>query len=116
MASDPSSIWAVRLWVNRARHGIYTDNMQRGQAALGISTTGAKLQSANQVLRTVHQVLTFEKVCREVASQIGVDDTPLRRLQDRKRAQLGSCLFGTNEVFAPLQALKAELLTLHGKM
>lgn len=86
---------------------------QRGQAALGISTTDAKLKSANQILRTVHQVLTYEKVywfgfalCASCSSAF----------QERKRDQLGSCLFGTNEVFAPLQALKAELTGLHGKL
>lgn len=42
--------------------------------------------------------------------------TNVNEMQDRKRDQLGSCLFGTNEVFAPVQSLKAELLQLHGKM
>lgn len=37
-------------------------------------------------------------------------------VQDRHRDILGSSLFGTNEIFAPLQGLKHELLKLYGEM
>nr|XP_019043423.1 hypothetical protein I302_08000 [Kwoniella bestiolae CBS 10118]OCF22353.1 hypothetical protein I302_08000 [Kwoniella bestiolae CBS 10118] len=56
----------------------------------------AKGLTANQILKGVHQVLTFEK--------------------DRHRASLGASLFGTNEIFSPLQNLKVELIDKHGKI
>ncbi|OCF35151.1 hypothetical protein I316_03193 [Kwoniella heveanensis BCC8398] len=64
----------------------------------GISTTGHNkvAMTANQILKCVHQVLTFEK--------------------DRQKAHLGASLFGTNEIFAPLQSLKAELIHKHGRI
>lgn len=34
-------------------------------------------------------------------------------MQDRKRDSLGASLFGTNEIFAPVQDLKRELGSLH---
>jgi len=37
-------------------------------------------------------------------------------LQDRKRHLLGSSLFGTNEIFTPIQDLKNELHKLHGDL
>ncbi|KAK4689413.1 telomerase reverse transcriptase, partial [Tremellales sp. Uapishka_1] len=52
--------------------------------------------TANQVLRGVHQILTYEK--------------------DRNRNLLGSSLFGTNEIFTPLRDLKEGLITKHGKL
>ncbi|WVF68547.1 hypothetical protein IAT40_003315 [Kwoniella sp. CBS 6097] len=65
---------------------------------LGISTTGHNkvAMTANQILKGVHQVLTIEK--------------------DRHKANLGASLFGTNEIFAPLQSLKAGLMDNHGKI
>lgn len=53
-------------------------------------------QSANEALRGLHEILTFEK--------------------NRHRAELGACLFGTNEIFTPVQALKRELIDEHGRM
>ncbi|KAK8849571.1 hypothetical protein IAR55_004906 [Kwoniella newhampshirensis] len=65
---------------------------------LGISTVGIKQKemTANQILRGVHQVLTFEK--------------------DRHRNKLGGSLFGTNEIFDPIQELKTDLIQKHGKL
>nr|XP_031859765.1 uncharacterized protein CI109_004837 [Kwoniella shandongensis]KAA5526837.1 hypothetical protein CI109_004837 [Kwoniella shandongensis] len=67
-------------------------------AALGISTNGIKHKdmTANQILRGVHQVLTFEK--------------------DRHKAKLGGSLFGTNEIFRPIQELKTDLIEKHGAL
>ncbi|WRT69587.1 uncharacterized protein IL334_006576 [Kwoniella shivajii] len=65
---------------------------------LGIPTTGYNKRelTANQILRGVHQVLTFEK--------------------DRHRCSLGASLFGTNEIFAPIRDLKVELFSKNGKI
>ncbi|OCF77899.1 hypothetical protein I204_01902 [Kwoniella mangroviensis CBS 8886] len=70
----------------------------KSQSPLGIPIPGfgKKELTANQILKGVHQVLTFEK--------------------DRHRASLGASLFGTNEIFSPLQTLKSELITKHGKI
>ncbi|KAL1408231.1 Telomerase reverse transcriptase [Vanrija albida] len=68
----------------------------RVQNALGVTSNQAAVTSANDILRTVHQVLTFEK--------------------DRKRALLGASLFGTNEIFAPVNGLKTELVARHGSL
>ncbi|WVQ96087.1 hypothetical protein IAU59_003188 [Kwoniella sp. CBS 9459] len=64
----------------------------------GISTTGHNkvAMTANQILKGVHQVLTFEK--------------------DRHKASLGASLFGTNEIFGPLQSLKSELIGKYGRI
>ncbi|WWC65948.1 uncharacterized protein I303_108570 [Kwoniella dejecticola CBS 10117] len=65
---------------------------------LGIPVSGSakRDQTANQVLKGVHQILTFEK--------------------DRHKASLGASLFGTNEIFAPLQSLKSDLISKYGKI
>ncbi|WWC95477.1 hypothetical protein V866_002341 [Kwoniella sp. B9012] len=70
----------------------------KSQIPLGIPIPGfgKKGLTANQILKGVHQVLTFEK--------------------DRHRASLGASLFGTNEIFGPLHDLKSELITKHGKI
>ncbi|KAL7424993.1 Telomerase reverse transcriptase [Cryptotrichosporon argae] len=52
--------------------------------------------SANGVLRPVHHVLTYEKA--------------------RHKDELGSALFGTNEIFAPIQQLKRELIRSDGSL
>ncbi|WVR08145.1 hypothetical protein IAU60_005191 [Kwoniella sp. DSM 27419] len=64
----------------------------------GISTNGIHSggMSANQILKNVHQVLTLEK--------------------ERHKGKLGASLFGTNEIFAPLQALKTDLLRKYDKI
>ena len=56
----------------------------------------ARPQSANEALRGLHEILTLEK--------------------NRHRAEMGACLFGTNEIFAPVQALKRELTEDHGRV
>jgi len=66
----------------------------------GVVKAVQKGNTANSLLRGVHQVLTFEKVER---CEFSTDQ------QERKRAILGSSLFGTNEIFAPIQSLKEEL-------
>lgn len=53
-------------------------------------------QSANEALRGLHEILTLEK--------------------NRHRGEMGACLFGTNEIFAPVQALKRELIEDHGRV
>ncbi|KJE00572.1 telomerase reverse transcriptase [Cryptococcus gattii NT-10] len=55
-----------------------------------------KSWSANQILGNVHKVLTSEK--------------------DRQKHRLGGALFGTNEIFPPLQKLKFELTKKHGNL
>ncbi|RXK34877.1 hypothetical protein M231_07866 [Tremella mesenterica] len=62
----------------------------------GIPLPNTKYTSANQILRSVHQVLTFEK--------------------ERHSDKLGSSLLGTNEIFFPLQQLKKDLLNIYGKI
>ncbi|WVQ79296.1 hypothetical protein IAT38_001393 [Cryptococcus sp. DSM 104549] len=52
--------------------------------------------TANAVLKPVHQVLSFEK--------------------ERRKATLGGALFGTNEIFTPVQNLKRKLLAKHGRL
>ncbi|KIR60061.1 telomerase reverse transcriptase [Cryptococcus bacillisporus CA1873] len=61
-------------------------------------TTNSKRKSwsANQILGNVHKVLTSEK--------------------DRQKQRLGGALFGTNEIFPPLQKLKFELTNKHGNL
>ncbi|ADV22435.1 telomeric template RNA reverse transcriptase, putative [Cryptococcus gattii WM276] len=61
-------------------------------------TTNSKRKSwsANQILGNVHKVLTSEK--------------------DRQKHRLGGALFGTNEIFPPLQKLKFELTKKHGNL
>ncbi|OXH32063.1 telomerase reverse transcriptase [Cryptococcus neoformans] len=55
-----------------------------------------KSWSANQILGNVHKVLTSEK--------------------DRQKSRLGGALFGTNEIFPPLQKLKCDLTKIHGNL
>lgn len=61
-------------------------------------TTNSKRKSwsANQILGNVHKVLTSEK--------------------DRQKPRLGGALFGTNEIFPPLQKLKCDLTKKHGNL
>ncbi|KAL0249996.1 hypothetical protein I308_103299 [Cryptococcus tetragattii IND107] len=61
-------------------------------------TTNSKRKSwsVNQILGNVHKVLTSEK--------------------DRQKHRLGGALFGTNEIFPPLQKLKCELTNKHGNL
>ncbi|WWC92913.1 uncharacterized protein L201_007875 [Kwoniella dendrophila CBS 6074] len=69
------------------------------QSVLGIPIVGfggKTGMTANQILTGVHKVLTFEK--------------------DRHKSLLGASLFGTNEIFTPVQALKSELLAKHTKL
>lgn len=37
-------------------------------------------------------------------------------LKDRQKQRLGGALFGTNEIFPPLQKLKFELTNKHGNL
>ncbi|WWC73585.1 uncharacterized protein I206_107557 [Kwoniella pini CBS 10737] len=70
----------------------------KSKNVLGIPIHGfnKKEMTANQILKGVHQILTFEK--------------------DRHRASLGASLFGTNEIFGPIQHLKADLNKKYGKV
>ena len=47
--------------------------------------------------------------------QSQVAETTTRK-QNRNRLIMASSLLGTNEIFAPLAALKQELISLQGKM
>ena len=69
----------------------------KSQIIPGMPTIAAgRITTANQVLKSVHQVLSLEK--------------------DRQISSLGSLLMGTNEIFTPLQKYKKDLLRRHGRL
>lgn len=73
-----------------------------------------KCWSANQILGNVHKVLTSEKVKHVWFTY--VVGTNGETLKDRQKSRLGGALFGTNEIFPPLQKLKCDLTKKHGNL
>ena len=60
--------------------------------------------------------IRFSRLRRSVRTSIIEKRAESPESQDRNRQILGSSLFGTNEIFAPVRSLKQELLRVHGKL
>ena len=65
-------------------------------------------------MRSFEVCTTFSLLKKSAAHH--ADGSPADTYQDRHKMALGSSLFGTNEIFAPLQELKEEVTSLHGEM